>query len=68
MSTVVSGVTSKATAIHADAYKDETIDYKDMLADVCAQNDLKNHPVNIITRSDLKPYHNNLIVDKHNTK
>ena len=36
MSTAVSGVTSRAAANHADADKDETIDYKDMPDDVCA--------------------------------
>ena len=67
MSTTVSGVTCKTAANHTDADKDETIDYKDMPADVCARYDLKNHPINIITSSDLKPYHNDLTVDKHNS-
>ena len=68
MSTAVSGVTSKAAANHANADKDETIDYKDMPTDVCARYDLKNHPINIIMSSDLKPYHNDLTVDKHNAR
>ena len=58
MLTAVSGVTSKAAANHADADKDETIDYKDIHTDVCARYDLKNHPVNIIMSSNLKPFHN----------
>ena len=68
MSTAVSGVTSKAAANHADADKDETIDYKDMPADVHARYDLKNHLINIITISVLKPFHNDLTVDKYNSK
>ena len=39
-----------------------------MPADVCARYDLKNHPVNIITSSNLKPFQNEPTVDKHNTK
>ena len=68
MSTAVSGVTSKASTNYADADKDETIDYKDMPTDVCARYDLKNHPINVITSSDLKPYHNDLTVDEHNAR
>ena len=68
MSTAVTGLTSKAAANHADTNKDETIDYKDMPADVCARYDLKNHPINIITSSDLTPFNNNLTVDKHNSQ
>ena len=68
MSTAVSGVTSKAAANHADPDKDETIDCKDIPADVRARYDLKNHPINVITSSDLKPYHNKLTVDKHNAQ
>ena len=36
--------------------------------DVCARYDLKNHPVNIITSSDLELFHNKLTVDKHNVQ
>ena len=68
MSTAVSGVTSRAAANHADADKDETIDFKDMPADVRARYNLKNHPINVITKSDLKPYHNKLTVDKHGAR
>ena len=68
ISTAVSCVTSKAAVNHADANADETIDYKDMSADVCAQNDLKNHSISIITSSNLKPFHNDLMVKKHNTR
>ena len=68
MLTAVIGLTSKAAANHANADQDETIDYKDMPTDVLEQYDLKNHPVNIITRDGMKLYHNDLTVDKHNAK
>ena len=67
MSTTVSGVTSKRAANHADVDQDETSDYKDMPAEFSARYDLKNHPIDIITSSDLKPYHNDLTVDKYNS-
>ena len=68
MLTAIIGLTSKADANHANADEDETIDYKDMLIDVHVQYNLKNHPVNIITGGDLKLYHNDLTVDKHNAR
>ena len=66
--TAVTGLTNKAAVNHANINKDERIDYKDMPTDVCEQYNLKNHPINIITNGDLKLYHNDLIVDKHNSK
>ena len=67
----VTDLSSKVAANHinyANVNKDETIDYKDMPTSVCEQYDLKNHPVNIITSGNLKLYHNDLMVVKHNAK
>ena len=68
MLTVVSGVTSKVATNYANDDTDETIDYKGIPADVCARYNLKNHPINIITSSNLKPFHNDFTMDKHNSK
>ena len=65
MLSAVTGLTSKAAANHADADRDETIDYKDMPTDVRERYDLKNHPVDIITMNDMKLFQNELTKDKH---
>ena len=69
MSTAVSGagLTSKVAANHADADREETIDFKDMPADLRARYALKKHPVDIFRKSDLALYHNVLTIDKHGT-
>ena len=64
MSTAVTGLTSKAAANHADANRDETIDYKDMPTDVREQYDLKD-PINLITMNNMKLYQNDLTKDKY---
>ena len=65
MLTAVTKLTSKAAANHANNDQDETIDYKDIPTDVWEQCDSKNHSVNIITKNDMKLYHNDLIKDKY---
>ena len=50
---------------HADADRDETIDYKDMPTNVQEQYNLKNHPVNIITMNNMKLFYDELTKDKH---
>ena len=55
ISTAVSGagLTSKATANNANANQEETIDFKDMPANLFARYALKKHLVDIICKSDL---------------
>ena len=65
MSTAVTGLTSKAAANHANADREETIDFQDMPADLCARYALKKYPVDLIRKSDLALYCNVLTTDKH---
>ena len=65
MSTAVTGLTSQAAVKHADADQDETIDYKDMPANVRTRYALKNDSVDLMRKSDLKLYQNVLTMDKH---
>ena len=68
MSSAVSGaagLTSKVAATHADADRDETMDYRDMPTDLRDRYALKRHQVDNFRKSDLKQYHNKLTVDKH---
>ena len=69
MSTAVSGarLTSKAAANHANASRDETIDFKDIPTNLQARYALKKHQVDIFRKSDLALYNNVLTTDKHGT-
>ena len=69
ISTAVSGaprLTSQAAANHAEADRDETIDFKDMPQDLRDRYTLKQHQVDSFRKSDLKPYYNKLTLDKNN--
>ena len=65
MSSAVTGLTSKAAANHADADREETIDFKDMPVDLCARYTLKKNQDVQIKKSDLELYQNDLTKDKH---
>ena len=43
------------------------MDHKDMPTDLRDRYALKRHQVDIFQKSNLKPYHNKLTVDKHGT-
>ena len=68
MLATVSGVISKNAANHADADKEETIDYNDIPIDVWERCALDNHPNKIIAMGYMKAYHDDLTIDQHGAK
>ena len=48
MTTAVTGLTGRAAINHADANREETIDFKDMPVNLRARYALKKHPVDLI--------------------
>ena len=64
MTSAVTGLTSKAAVNHADADREETIDFNDMPDDLRARYALKKHPVDLIRSIDLVLYSNVLTTDK----
>ena len=68
MSTAFTGLTSKAATNHANTDRDETIDYKNMPTNIWEQCDLKSHPVSIIIMKYMELCHQNLMLNKNNTK
>ena len=67
MSTIGTGLASKAAANHANADKEETMDFKDMPADLRARYTLKKNQDVYIKKSDLALYYNKLTLDKNGT-
>ena len=65
MSMLVTGLTSKTAANHANVDQEETIYFKDMPANIYARYALKKHPVDLIRRSDMALYTNVFTTDKH---
>ena len=65
MTSAMTGLTRKAATNHADVDQEETIDFKDMPADLHAGYALKKHPVDLIRSSNLALYSNVLTTDKH---
>ena len=61
-------MTSKNAANHADSDKEETMDYNDMLTDIREHCAFKNHPDKIIGMGDLVDFNNKLIVDSANVQ
>ena len=67
MSTIGTGLTSKAAATYADADREETMDFKDMPPDVRARYTLKKNKDVYIRQCDLTLFQNDLTKDKHGT-